>query len=156
MTNEREPGCPLCRLPVENIVEHSNGTRNITYECGTIRSASGKQYQSQRCVVRERDRLEAKVDELEAELSRLRSRLGADDDAEPLTYAWLDANFGEWWERSGANGMRLEIFNEGISEAEPRYEVKISCKTRTINVTTRGDVRSLVAALKPADAGGEQ
>lgn len=62
-----DPRCPHCGAAERREVEKTGAMKNALWDCGTVRSSSGKNYQSDRCVVRERDRLEAKVAELERE-----------------------------------------------------------------------------------------
>lgn len=98
------------------------------------------------------------------ELSRLRSRLGADDD-ELITHEWMTATYGPKWSIPVENGV-IHVFDECPYEfGEDDYEETLAPWFQMAGrhdmvcvrpkIKTRGDVRRLLAALKPADAGGE-
>jgi hypothetical protein len=102
---------------------------------------------------------QSKIRELEAELSRLLSRQGADDDAEPLTYAWLTATLGAQWILRVENG-NLIIMDERPGDDEDE-EQELAAWFQMVGrydmvcvrpeIKTRGDVRRLVAALGGAE-----
>lgn len=104
-----------------------------------------------------------RADAAEAEVDALRSRLGADDDDLPLSNEWLTATLGDAWIIEVENG-KLNIMDERPGDDEDE-EQELAAWFQMVGrfdmvcvrpeVKTRGDVRRLVAALKPADAGGE-
>lgn len=67
--------CPQCGSVIRNVVEKTGGMHNALWECGTIRSSSGKLYPSPRCIVWERDQLLARIAEQEATIDLAESRL---------------------------------------------------------------------------------